>query len=279
MKSFYSLIFLCFAFTSCEDVIDVDLPSTKPILIIDANINLFDSDSSSLEGGVRLSLSADFFEQQVPVVENASVTLTNLNSGEEHPIPYSGTDGWYQPMNSDIFLDRDASYELLVNYNNQKYRAQTTIYSVSPIDSIQQGTRTLFQGDEIEVEISFSDNSNLDNFYLYDLGFDEFQPIRDQFFQGSSFTFSNFYDTEDLSVGDTLLIKGYGISKQYYNYMELLLQQVGGDGGPFGSVAATARGNIVNSSNPKQFPLGYFIISEGVKEAIVIRDLNTNSSK
>ena len=39
----------------------------------------------------------------------------------------------------------------------------------SPIDNIEQGYNTLFGGDEKEVIISFTDNEEQDNFYLFDL--------------------------------------------------------------------------------------------------------------
>ena len=275
MKVLLKYVFLSFLFLSCEDVIELDLPTTNSILIIDANINLFNSQTPQVvSGGVRLTRSTDFYDTEVPLVTNAQVSIKNLNTGYEFSLPYSGKNGWYTINDLAFFADPTAFYELKIVHENEVYIGVSEIHEVSPIDKLVQGNRTLFNGDEIEVEICFSDNAAKVNYYLYDLGFDQFQPIQDQFFQGSNFTFSNFYKPEDLSVGDTLVVKGFGISKQYFNYMELLLSQTGNSGGPFGNVAATARANITNTTNPSDFPLGYFIISQGVSKSIVIKDLN-----
>ncbi|MEO8255570.1 MAG: DUF4249 domain-containing protein, partial [Flavobacterium sp.] len=66
-----------------------------------------------------------------------------------------------------------------------------------------------------------------------------------------------------LKVGDTLEISHYGISKTYYNYMSVLISITGNsNGGPFQSPPATVRGNIINSTNFNDYPLGYFSLSE-----------------
>ena len=271
MKKLTLLFLFSIIVIGCEDVIEIELPSTTPTLVIDGNINLFETTNQPIiEGGVRLSFTADYFDTSLPTVENADVRITNLETGEEHRLLHS-SNGWYTTEYSDIFSNQDASYELVVKHENKTYRAESKIYGVSPIDSVKQGTRTLFDGDEIEVVISFRDLNDSDNFFLFDLGFNDFIPIRDLFFQGSSFTFSNFYDPDQLRVGDTLNIKSYGISKQYFNYMELLLEQADANGGPFGTAAASLKGNIINETDPSENPLGYFIISKAVSKGLVIQ--------
>ena len=45
--------------------------------------------------------------------------------------------------------------------------------------------------------------------------------------------------------------------------MFILLQQNAADGGgPFETQPATVRGNCINDTNPENFPLGYFRLSE-----------------
>ena len=45
--------------------------------------------------------------------------------------------------------------------------------------------------------------------------------------------------------------------------MFILLQQTSDQGGgPFETQPATVRGNIVNQTNPDNYPLGYFRVSE-----------------
>ena len=54
-----------------------------------------------------------------------------------------------------------------------------------------------------------------------------------------------------------------GISKDYYTYFRILLDQSGvNGGGPFQSVPSSLLGNMINTTNEANFPLGYFHISE-----------------
>ena len=69
----YYSVLLLFAFSialsSCEDVIEVEVQNTTPRLVIDAQFNLYTKEQQlRLEGGVRLSFSVNYFEQQVPIV-------------------------------------------------------------------------------------------------------------------------------------------------------------------------------------------------------------------
>ena len=58
-------------------------------------------------------------------------------------------------------------------------------------------------------------------------------------------------------------IRNYGISEQFYNYMFILLQQNSEEGGgPFETQPATVRGNCINQTNSKNYPLGYFRLSQ-----------------
>jgi hypothetical protein len=54
-----------------------------------------------------------------------------------------------------------------------------------------------------------------------------------------------------------------GITKEYFTYFRILINQSGqNSGGPFQSVPSSLLGNIINTTNEANFPLGYFHISE-----------------
>ena len=40
-----------------------------------------------------------------------------------------------------------------------------------PIENLEQGDNTLFEGDEKEVLISYTDSAERDDFYLFDFGY------------------------------------------------------------------------------------------------------------
>lgn len=84
MKYIYTLAVLTILlFTSCEKVIDVSVPSIEPKLIIDASFEvLFDQNLTATNSVVKLRLSADYFDNTILTVTNATVFLTNLSSNE-----------------------------------------------------------------------------------------------------------------------------------------------------------------------------------------------------
>jgi hypothetical protein len=58
-----------------------------------------------------------------------------------------------------------------------------------------------------------------------------------------------------LKIGDKVTVSHYGISKEYYNYINILVSISGNGGGPFQSPPATVRGNIINTTNADNYPL------------------------
>ena len=154
-------------------------------------------------------------------------------------------------------------------YNNERYVSHTSFVPTVPIDQLAQGDETLFSGDETEVIISYTDVPDRVDFYLFDFDFNEYLVSEDTFYPGQSFEFSYFYDGE-LSSGQEVQIGILGIDKEFYNYMNQLIVQSGGDQGPFQTPSATVRGNIVNLDNPENFPLGYFAVAQIYSSVLVI---------
>ena len=260
MKNLSFVFILLVICNSCEDVVELEVPTTEPKLVIDASIRYFpDSENAFVEDNISLTLTAPFFENGVQPAEGATVRLINLNTNEV--IRYTeGSDGFYFPTT--FFIPEfDTPYELTVVYKDETYTATTTMQSSVPIDEIIKGDSTLFGGDEIEVIITITDDPEKENYYLFDLDMNLYLPSEDRFFQGQTFPFSYFYETID--DNRELDIRLLGIDKAYFNYMTLLLEQSGqNSGGPFQAPPATLRGNIVNTTNPDNIALGYFSISE-----------------
>ena len=124
-----SLLFvLCF---NCEDVIELDLNEAEPRLVIEASINWF-KDTSGNEQAIKLSLSAPFFEDEVPPANNATVRITDANNNSFTFIEDANT-GIYRNTNFLPVLDQ--IYYLEIVYNNQTYRANERLTSVVPIDN------------------------------------------------------------------------------------------------------------------------------------------------
>lgn len=264
MKNIKIIILLFIVlFTNCEKVIDVDVPSIEPKLIIDASFEvLFDENPVVANTTVKLSLSADYFEDTIPPALNASVFLTNLSDNTIINFSDENEDGNYEPIISFIPAD-DVEYELTIIYDNETYKGKATKVKSTPFTEIIQGDDTLFSGDEIELKISFTDNVTTDNYYLFNIDTYNFITIEDRFFNGTDYNFSYFYEDENIEFPKNITLTMSGMTKEYYTYFEILVSQGGQEGGgPFQAIPSSLLGNMINQTNEENFPLGYFHISE-----------------
>lgn len=257
------ILFVVFIFSKCEKVIDVDVPSIAPKLIIDAAFEVnFDETPVTANTVVKLRLSADYFDTELPIVTNATVYVTNLNSNSVINFNDINLDGNYVPDVSFIPED-DIPYELTIIYNGETFKGEATKVKSTPFTNVVQGDETLFSGKETEVKVNFTDDANANNFYLFDFTNSLFLAIEDRFFNGSDYNFSFFYGEDDIELPATVNIKMSGITEQYFTYFRVLIDQSGQNaGGPFETIPASLVGNMVNTTNPNEFPLGYFHISE-----------------
>ncbi len=272
MKKLTYILAVLFTFTSCEDVIEVDVPDGEPRLVVDASFELYlDEQPVDIDGGIRLTLSAPFFDEDIPTVSGATVFITNLNDNTIIDFIESAEPGFYTSGTIDFIPEFDTQYELTVIYDNETYKATTELIPTVPIDNIQQGDATLFDGDETEIIVFFTDDGNRDDFYLFDFDFSLFLPSEDRFYQGEAFNFSYFY--EDMVVGRDVTIKILGIDERYFNYADLLIEQSEQNGGnPFQAPPAILRGNIINTTNPDNYALGYFNLSQANRFQFTIEE-------
>ncbi|MGJ8760601.1 MAG: DUF4249 family protein [Polaribacter sp.] len=257
------IVLMIIFFSNCEKVVDIDVPSIEPKLIIDASFEVFFDESPIIANTtVKLSLSADYFDDEIPAVTNAVVTLTNLLDNVVIPFEDVNSDGIFTPINSFIPAN-DTEYELTVIYDNDIYKGKATKVKSTIINSITQGDETLFSNDQIELKVLFSDDENEENYYVFNIDTYNFVNIEDTYFNGSDYNFSYFYEDENIELPKEIAIKLSGVSKDYYTYLTILSSQSGeSGGGPFQSIPSSLLGNIVNTTNDANFPLGYFHISE-----------------
>ncbi|MAP81032.1 MAG: hypothetical protein CL526_08070 [Aequorivita sp.] len=256
MKKLLLLAMFIGIFSSCEDVIEVDLNNAAPRLVIEANFN------KNLDGAtnsfVRLTTTAPYFDNNIPTVTTADISVLDSN-GTMFQLTHT-QNGIYV---GDIPLQENAQYTLTIIYNDETYTATEKLYTVAPLEFVEQRDDGGFTGEDIELKAYYTDPANEENFYFFE-GLSEkgdvFEVYKDEFVNGNT-TFGYFV-VEDLAPGDQVQFNLYGVNEAFYNYMFTLLQQSGGDGGPFETQPATVRGNIVNITNEDNYPLGYFRVSE-----------------
>ena len=260
MKKRIAFFFTVVLFISCEEVIDVDLPTTEPQLVVDAQIGFNQNNGDPLSfGQVTLTLTSPFFAEDTPPAENAVVRLIDEETGASFSLIEDAI-GVFNDGFPNLQFDRD--YTLEIVYEGEIYRATEQLIPTGTIDSAEQDDGFLFdEEEETEVVITFSDVPDERNYYLFSFGFDNFLVTDDEFYQNSNLTFSYFY--EDVEPGDLLTISLLGISKEFATFVDLtLVQSSENGGGPFMVPPATVRGNIVNTTNNSNFAFGFFSISE-----------------
>lgn len=249
-------------FYSCEDVVDVDLDTAPPKLVIEAAIN-WEKGTTGKQQTIKLTTTTGYFDNVIPTVSGAVIYVKN-SGGQQFNFNEIQKTGRY--VCNDFVPKIDEVYTLTVISNGNTYTAEETLKSIAPITRIEQNNEGGFTGKDIEIRSYFNDPADENNFYLYKYLYSNkitsnFYVDEDKFFQGNEFF--SVSDDEDLKPGDEIEITHFGISKQYYNYMSILVSIAGSNvGSPFQSPPATVKGNIINTTDKANYPLGYFSLSE-----------------
>ena len=279
MRACFCIGLLTICLVSCQDVVEVEVPTEEPRLIIDALIRV-DTTQPITVARVKVSETRSFFES-VPPADLQQITLTGLEGGlsaillEEEPGSgiYSKEVPTAALIGEEIFLQIDFEDEFFVAY--------AEFVPTSPIDQLQQGEGNLTGENETEVIVTFTDDGERDDWYLFDFDFANYVVSRDQFFQGQQFSFSYFYD-EEFDPGTELAISILGADERFHDYMSKVIEQSSQDFGVFETPALTVRGNIINAteidnidnfdnvSTSENFALGYFAIVQEYKNTLTI---------
>ena len=299
MKKIFYLVALVTVFSSCEDVVDVELQTTPPRLVVNGLLRV-DFTQEFVPVEIRVSETTNFFDDNVPtslddnavifygqpnpdapeILENlASSSLAETEPGSGIYVPDPTFDGDQRIRTQDI--RPNTVFILIMEHKGLRYAARTPFSFAVPIESLEQGDETLFDEDDIEIKITINDIEDIDNYYVFDFGEGEFLALDDQFIDGQEFEFSYFTE-RDLEPGEQLDVSILGADQQFFNYMDLLVEQTENDGGIFETPAATVRGNVFdvtgldndllfdNVNRPDAFPLGYFAVVQEFKQSIVI---------
>ncbi|MBU2946077.1 DUF4249 family protein [Zobellia uliginosa] len=285
MKKYIYILCLLPFFSSCEDVVEVEVPTDKPRLTVDAVMRIDSTQpSSNFYAQVKVSATSNFFESIEPV-ELDQISITNLASQQTLMLleTFIGS-GVYQRETTVDFMTT-GELILYIEYEGSRYAARTTYVPAVPITKLEQGDATLFSGEETEIIVAFDDQPNQTDFYLFDFDFNEYLVTEDTFYPGRTFEFSYFYD-DNVKDGMSIDVSILGVDRSFYNYMNQLIVQSGGDQGPFQTPSATVRGNILNITNiddisdlddlaasidQENFALGYFAVCQTYTKSITIQ--------
>ncbi|NNT73175.1 DUF4249 family protein [Flavobacterium sp. IMCC34852] len=270
-KIYYSLFLILLSLSSCEKVVDVDLSTSAPRLVIEASIQWLNGTSGN-EQIVKLSTTTDYFSNEIPPVTDAVVYITN-SANEVFNFTQDTEPGIYKCLNFNPVVNED--YTLTVIYEGETYTSTEKLLNTPTVTRVEQDDEGGILGNETEVKFFFNDLVNETNHYLVRIDdpykvIPEYGVIEDRFFQNNEMF--GLYFSEDLKPGDTLKFTLNGVTLNYFNYMDILLEQTGTNSmGPFSTPTASVRGNIVNQTNFNNFALGYFRLSKTEVSEYVIQ--------
>ncbi|MCK0192087.1 DUF4249 domain-containing protein [Arenibacter sp. F20364] len=276
MKSYLKLavVAIIVIFTSCTDVIDLEVQTAPTRLTIEASLD-WEKGTSGNEQTIKLSTSTPYYDNTtVTAVSGAAVKVTNNTDGSEFV---------FEDMNNGEYTTSSfvpvigQSYTLQVLYKGETYTATETLMSVVDISELSQSREDGFDDEIMEINIAFMDPESEENYYLIKLKergdlLVELFDVEDEFANGNEITL--FYEkqedkdtnTKEFETGDIVDVELLGISKAYYDYIGILISQ-NEPSGPFGTTPVALRGNCVNLTKPDNYAFGYFRLTEVVKKS------------
>ncbi|MES2397718.1 MAG: DUF4249 domain-containing protein [Bacteroidota bacterium] len=256
---------------SCQKVIELDLNSTDPVIVIEANV-------SNLPGpySVELHKTVNFSDANIfPPCTGAAVTI-NDNAGNSELLTET-TPGTYTTASLQGIVGR--IYTISVTADGKNYQGVSNLPAPVTIDTLIVSTSTGFGpggggmggNDSVKsISVHFTDPIGITNYYrlveivngvrvntfsitsdLYQDGFSMEETIRG----GSDF---------ELNTGDVVTIQLQSIDKNVYEYFRTFNETSGG-GGFTSASPANPTSNISNGA------LGYFNAYSVTSKTIVIQ--------
>jgi hypothetical protein len=262
MKNILALICLIFLLVSCEDVIEIDLDTIEPKLVIEGCLNDMD-----LPCTIKLSKTGDYFSPGIyPTVSDAEITIT-----DEHGFRtvFEETEPGTYTSNLTKALE-NTSYSLSVSAEGQNYHAEATVPQKVYIDSLSYDLPPmLFEFEEgFMVKCYLQDPPETRNYYrmkAYKKG--DTQAAKDgKFVFNDDFMNGNMmivdWEFEAFLPLDTVVVELQTLDKSTYDYYYTMFSLAGG---MFSSPnPANPETNLSNDA------LGYFGAYTMSRDTIVI---------
>lgn len=254
----YAFAMSMFSLPACQKVIDIDLNSASPQIVIEAAI----SDGSE-SAAVRVSRTVNFDEPNVfPPVVGALVTLSD-NAGNTEALTET-LPGYYSASTMAGIPGR--IYTLTVNIGSEKYVARSTMPPVVEIDSLEV-EKDPIHGEKI-ISVHFKDPIGISNYYRFVEILNGLQQefiflIDDRLRDGTTVTSTLLAQDNKLKSGDSVSVRLESIDEGTFEYFRTAAQ-----------ISSQGRGQTASPANPRtnlsNGALGYFSAYSARSRAIVI---------
>jgi Domain of unknown function (DUF4249) len=256
-----ALLLFCAIFTSCEDVIDINLKDAEPRFVIEAILT--DQPGSS---SVNIRKSVPFDElNQFPAVEGASVILTD-DAGFADTLVESSAGNYLLKNFTNGVPGR--TYTLRIEAEGKTFVASSTLPQPVPLDTLTTSVMDFF-GDEILAMVpNFTDPVGFGNYYQFiqtNNGdrVDAIFVLDDANNDGIRLTRPLLNPDIDTEVGDTVSIEMRTIDRATYRYF-YALDAASGDG-PNAATPADPENNFGGTA------LGYFSAHTVQTQTIIVQ--------
>lgn len=282
MKSFLPLsgllASLALTLTSCEDVVDLNVPAGQPLLAVDGAVT-----DQAGPYVVRLTQTAPYFTNEAaPPVTGAVVVLSD-DAGERETLR-ERSPGVYATTGT-LRGRVDGQYTLQIETQGEQYEARTAIRRAAPLDSV--GYRfekaTGISEDRYLILYYGQEPAGRGDYYRYqlfqngklrnqpvDLNISSDEFVDGNYLRGLELNGDPDQDTKLLS-GDRVRVTVQTLTADYYNFLNEVLTQTD-NGGLFATPPANVRSNVrnLNTSSTKK-AVGYFAGYTVRTDSLVIR--------
>ena len=244
---------------SCEKVVDIDLNSSSPNIVVEGSI-------SDQPGPyyIKLSQTVNYDETNIfPPITGANIVVTDDLGNSE--ILIETIPGTYKISKFQGSSGR--TYTLTIMAEGKKYEAKSTMPSSVIIDSLSVQNQFLFGQDKKVVNVHFKDPAQVNNYYRFVEVKNNVEQkyiflYEDRLQNGSFISSSMFAGDDTLRTNDSVRVLLQCIDKGVYDYFRTL-NSVTGNGGAQSASPANPVSNISNGA------LGYFS-AYAVKSKLIV---------
>ena len=263
-KYIYIFSLLSFTIFSCQDVVEVDLETAQERLVIEAMIK-WKKGTVGNDQIIKLTKTSSFYNNELVRATGATVVVTNINTLQTFNFLEIG-DGIYITDAFEPILNNE--YQLEITYNGEVYKATETLFESPEITEINQSIENYFSSEDPEIVMSFQDFIDQEDYYR--LSF--LQTRDDEIIDIANYTYdarfeennilTDFYESDNIEANDQFVISVYKISRQFYNFINVLEEQGDSGFGPFTTPPVNVKGNCINMTNENNYPYGYFGLNQ-----------------
>lgn len=273
---FIAIPIILLASFACTKVYDIKADSTKPLLVVEAEVNNFQPPyyvrlTESVDWKVRTgdSNASDNADIATPVISARVIISDNISVVDT--LEYIGyredknSNGWY--VTNKIYGEEGVTYSLKIEYGGTEYKSTSTIpYSVQ-VDSVGFITRT-FGKDNVRVDIPrlyFREPAYTKNYYRMYYTVNGYNSsnnmltytIADDMYLNAYVNgieidngqkYINKENYMPIDEGAYVMVYLESINRETYIFYKGIIDQFNADGGGFSSIPATPPSNISNGA-------------------------------